>query len=131
DMFEAPGPVLAKAPAATGSTEVVTHHTIAESGRSLGIRLAEDIPVMQVVAVAMLVKRGHEVHVVSNGGEAVEAITARDYDVVLMDVQMPEMDGFEATEALRAMPRGRDLPIIAMTAHALSGERERCLAHGM
>jgi len=131
DLLEALGTVLAKTPTETGATEVVTRHTIAESRRSLRILLAEDNPVNQQVAVAMLVKRGHEVHVVSNGREAVEAITARDYDAVLMDVQMPEMDGFEATEALRAMPRGRDLPIIAMTAHALSGERERCLAHGM
>ncbi|PYP19171.1 MAG: diguanylate cyclase [Gemmatimonadetes bacterium] len=131
DLLEALGTVLAKTPAETGATEVVTRHTIAESRRSLRILLAEDNPVNQQVAVAMLVKRGHEVHVVSNGREAVEAITARDYDAVLMDVQMPEMDGFEATKALRAMPQGRDLPIIAMTAHALSGERERCLAHGM
>jgi len=131
DLLEALGTVLAQTPEETGATEVVTRHTIAESRRSLRILLAEDNPVNQQVAVAMLVKRGHEVYVVSNGREAVEAITARDYDAVLMDVQMPEMDGFEATKALRAMPKGRDLPIIAMTAHALSGERERCLAHGM
>ena len=131
DLLEALGTVLAQTPEEPGATEVVTRHTIAESRRALRILLAEDNPVNQQVAVAMLVKRGHEVHVVSNGREAVEAITARDYDAVLMDVQMPEMDGFEATKALRALPKGRDLPIIAMTAHALSGERERCLAHGM
>src|SRR6185503_12445607 len=79
----------------------------------------------------MLVKRGHEVHVVGNGREAVDAVRARDYDVVLMDVQMPEMDGFEATQALRAMSKAERLPIIALTAHALTGERERCLAYGM
>src|SRR3989449_9442116 len=79
----------------------------------------------------MLVKRGHEVHVSGNGREAVDAVRTRDYDVVLMDIQMPEMDGFEATQAIRAMPKGKDLPIIGLTAHALSGERERCLSHGM
>jgi len=61
----------------------------------------------------------------------VDAIGAHDYDLVLMDIQMPEMDGFAATQAIRALPRGRSLPIIALTAHALSGERERCLERGM
>jgi CheY-like chemotaxis protein len=71
------------------------------------------------------------VDVVGNGRAAVEAIQARTYDVVLMDIQMPEMDGFTATRRIRALPQGRSLPIIALTAHALSGERERCLAQGM
>ena len=130
DLLEALGTVLA-GPADAGTPDVVTRHTIAESRRSVRVLLAEDNPVNQQVAVAMLVKRGHEVHVVGNGREAVEAIAQREYDVVLMDVQMPEMDGFEATKAIRAMPQGDHLPIIAMTAHALTGERERCLAHGM
>jgi len=71
------------------------------------------------------------VDVVGNGREAVDAVRARDYDLVLMDIQMPEMDGFAATQAIRLLPRGRTLPIIALTAHALSGERERCLERGM
>jgi CheY-like chemotaxis protein len=131
DLLEALGTVLAETEEDAGSMEVVTRHTIAESRRSLRILLAEDNPVNQQVAVAMLVKRGHEVQVVGNGREAVDAVVARDYDVVLMDVQMPEMDGFEATKAMRALPKAEHLPIIAMTAHALSGERERCLARGM
>src|SRR5438876_2032505 len=130
DLLEALGTVL-EAPDAVGGPEVITRHTIAESRKSLRVLLAEDNPVNQQVAVAMLVKRGHEVHVSSNGREAVEAVNGRDYDVVLMDIQMPEMDGFEATHAIRALPKGKDLPIIGLTAHALSGERERCLSHGM
>jgi signal transduction histidine kinase/DNA-binding response OmpR family regulator/HPt (histidine-containing phosphotransfer) domain-containing protein len=131
DLLEALGTVLAGSPEEAGTAEVVTRHTIAESRRTMRVLLAEDNPVNQQVAVAMLVKRGHEVHVSSNGREAVEAVQERDYDVVLMDIQMPEMDGFEATHAIRALPKGKDLPIIGLTAHALSGERERCLSHGM
>src|SRR5712664_1664152 len=131
DLLEALGTVLAGPPGEAGTPEVVTRHTIAESRATLRVLLAEDNPVNQQVAVAMLVKRGHEVHVSSNGREAVEAVQERDYDVVLMDIQMPEMDGFEATHAIRALPKGKDLPIIGLTAHALSGERERCLSHGM
>src|SRR5437867_2891053 len=131
DLLEALGTVLAGSPEEAGTPDVVTRHTIAESRATLRVLLAEDNPVNQHVAVAMLVKRGHDVHVSSNGREAVEAVNGRDYDVVLMDIQMPEMDGFEATHAIRALPKGKDLPIIGLTAHALSGERERCLSHGM
>src|SRR3989475_1927801 len=125
DLLEALGTVLAGPAEEAGTPDVVTRHTIAESRASLRVLLAEDNPVNQQVAVAMLVKRGHEVHVVGNGREAVDAVAERAYDVVLMDIQMPEMDGFEATQAIRATPRGAQLPIIALTAHALSGGRER------
>jgi len=118
-------------PQTTGTSELVTRHTMAESRPSLRVLLAEDTAMNQQVAVALLVKRGHQVDVVSNGREAVEAVARRAYDVVLMDLQMPEMDGFEATRAIRALPGGGDLPIIALTAHALSGQREDCLARGM
>ena len=131
DLLEALGTVLAGSPEEAGTPDVVTRHTIAESRTTLRVLLAEDNPVNQQVAVAMLVKRGHEVHVSNNGREAVQAVQDRDYDVVLMDIQMPEMDGFEATHAIRGLPKGKDLPIIGLTAHALSGERERCLSHGM
>ena len=131
DLLEALRTVLAGSPEEAGTPEVVTRHTIAESRATLRVLLAEDNTVNQQVAVAMLVKRGHAVHVSSNGREALEAVQERDYDVVLMDIQMPEMDGFEATHAIRALPKGKDLPIIGLTAHALSGERERCLSHGM
>jgi CheY-like chemotaxis protein len=99
----------------------------------LRILLAEDSLVNQKLAVAVLEKRGHQVVVANNGREAVAMLERHDFDLVLMDVQMPEMDGFEATDAIRAKERrtGRHMPIIAMTAHALKGDRERCLEAGM
>ena len=95
--------------------------------------LAEDNLVNQQVAVGLLTKRGHQVTVTSNGREALEAIERDTFDVVLMDLQMPEMGGFETTAAVRFRERetGDHLRIIAMTAHAMSGDRERCLAAGM
>src|SRR5438067_3798168 len=131
DLIEAVGTVLAGAATAEGVAGLVTRHSIAESRHTLRILLAEDNPVNQQVATAMLLKRGHQVNVVSNGREAVDAVAAERYDVVLMDIQMPEMDGFEATARIRALPQGGTLPIIALTAQALSGERERCLERGM
>src|SRR6266568_2435505 len=131
DLIEAVGTVLAGAVSTRGVAELVTRHSIAESRHTLRILLAEDNPVNQQVATAMLLKRGHHVDVVSNGREAVDAVRTERYHVVLMDIQMPEMDGFAATEEIRALPQGRTLPIIALTAHALSGERERCLQRGM
>src|SRR5881227_751287 len=131
DLVEAVGTVLAGTASAPGGADLVTRHSIAESRHTLRILLAEDNPVNQQVATAMLLKRGHQVDVVANGREAVDAVAAERYDVVLMDIQMPEMDGFEATRHIRALPQGGTLPIIALTAHALSGERERCLERGM
>jgi CheY-like chemotaxis protein len=99
----------------------------------LKILLAEDNRVNQVLAVRLLEKRGHEVTVAKNGVEALEALNQREFDLVLMDVQMPEMDGFEATAAIRKRERktGKHITIIAMTAHAMAGDRERCLQAGM
>lgn len=96
------------------------------------ILLAEDGAVNQRVAVLMLESRGHEVTVAGNGREAVERFESGAFDLILMDVQMPEMDGLEATRTIRGRETGGDhIPIIAMTAHAMRGDRERCLAAGM
>ena len=98
------------------------------------ILLAEDNLVNQRVAVRILEKSGYRVTVASNGLEALKAIEEHDFDLVLMDVQMPEMGGFEATGNESGEGRyraGTHIPIIAMTAHAMTGDRERCLAAGM
>jgi two-component system sensor histidine kinase/response regulator len=107
----------------------------------LHILLAEDNAVNQRLAVSMLEKRGHKVVVAGNGREALSALERESFDVILMDVQMPEMDGFEAARAIRereassdgghASGFSRHIPIIAMTAHAMKGDRERCLEAGM
>ncbi|MBZ5619934.1 MAG: response regulator [Acidobacteriia bacterium] len=97
------------------------------------VLLAEDNPVNQRLVVKVLEKQGHRVTVAPNGREALEALRQERFDVILMDVQMPQMNGYEATEAIRRSERGsgRHIPIIAMTAHAMKGDRERCLACGM
>ena len=97
------------------------------------VLLAEDNTVNQTLAVRILEKRGCLVRVVGQGREALAALEQENFDVVLMDVQMPEMDGFEATQAIRAREQasGGHIPVIAMTAHALIGDHERCMAAGM
>jgi CheY-like chemotaxis protein len=103
------------------------------AGASRKILLAEDNPVNQVVAAGLLERRGHEVTVVANGREAVAAVERERFDLVLMDVQMPEMDGFEATGIIRQaeVGTGRHVPIVAMTARAMKGDAERCRLAGM
>jgi two-component system sensor histidine kinase/response regulator len=100
---------------------------------SLNILLAEDGLVNQRVAENLLEQRGHKVTVANNGREALAALESESFDIVLMDVQMPTMDGFEATATIREREKttGGHIPIIAMTAHAMKGDRERCLEAGM
>jgi two-component system, sensor histidine kinase and response regulator len=95
--------------------------------------LAEDNPVNQTLAVRLLEKRGYQVSIAENGSEALAALEKDSFDIILMDVQMPGTDGFEATAAIRAREKssGQHIPIVAMTAHALKSDQERCLSVGM
>ncbi|MER3414743.1 MAG: hypothetical protein C4297_00820 [Gemmataceae bacterium] len=101
--------------------------------RTLRILLAEDSPTNQKLVVSLLHKRGHVVVVAGTGAEAVAAVSRQPFDVILMDLQMPDMDGLDATRAIRKLEEGsgRHTPIIALTAHALKGDKERCLQAGM
>jgi len=107
--------------------------TVREDRHSLHILLAEDNIVNQRLVTRLLEKKGHTVVVVSSGREAVDAVASADFGLVLMDVQMQEMDGLEATVAIRQSEgeSGERIPIVAMTAYALQGDLERCLAAGM
>ncbi|MFK4707633.1 CheY-like chemotaxis protein [Roseateles asaccharophilus] len=95
------------------------------------VLLVEDNDINQLVAVGLLEAFGLRVDIAADGAQALEMAAAQRFDAVLMDVQMPGMDGFEATARLRQLPGHADTPIIAMTANSMPGERERCLAAGM
>jgi protein-histidine pros-kinase len=135
---------------------VITRHKVYEERESYNILLAEDNLINQTLAIKLLETRGHRVTLASNGIEAVEAYKNGDFDLILMDIQMPEMDGFEATRHIRALElkaqssklkgkepnslstsdlqpsaRSGGIPIIAMTAHAMTGDREKCIEAGM
>ena len=115
---------------------IITRYTVEEVRRKLRILLVEDNVVNQKLAVKILEKRGHRVVVAANGNEALETLTKEKFHVVLMDVQMPLMDGYTATRKIRKLEDKSStsqtrIPIIAMTAHAMKGDREKCLAAGM
>jgi signal transduction histidine kinase/DNA-binding response OmpR family regulator len=119
-----------------GAIPLVTRYSLQdarEPAGSLRVLIAEDNLVNQRLVTRMLEKRGHFVVVAGNGREAVEALEKESFDLVLMDLQMPVMDGFEATTAIRKKEgdRGIHVPVVALTAHAMKGDREKCLAGGM
>ena len=135
DLFDSLSAVLAGAAVARPERPIITRHAIREMRRgAVRILLAEDNITNQQVALGILKRLGLRADTVVNGAEAVRSLETLPYDLVLMDVQMPEMDGLEATRRVRdpgsAVLR-HGIPIIAMTAHAMQGDRERCLEAGM
>lgn len=115
------------------AVQVVTRHSLRELKKHFTILLAEDNKVNQKLAVSRLEKRGYSVVVASDGQEALTLYEKQPFDLILMDVQMPNMDGFEATAAIREKEKnsGKHIPIVAMTAHAMKGDADRCLNAGM
>ncbi|MFL6300509.1 MAG: response regulator [Terriglobales bacterium] len=126
--------VMGKRPAPSERPqELITRHHMRERRRPLQVLVAEDNLVNQMLVVTLLMKAGHEVALVSNGAEAVAIWKSQPFDVILMDMQMPEIDGFEAVAQIRKEEKGKEkrVPMVAMTAHALVGDRQRCLDAGM
>jgi signal transduction histidine kinase/CheY-like chemotaxis protein len=119
-------------PVAPGQ-EPLTRHSLNESRPKLRVLLAEDNAINQKLAIRLLEKQGHSITVANDGTEAVAAVENGEFDVVLMDVQMPNMSGLDAAAAIRTRERstGKHVPIVAMTAHAMKGDQERCLEAGM
>jgi len=112
---------------------LITRHYLRENEPPLRILLAEDNAINQKVAIHLLEKMGHQVYPVNNGNEVIKALKKDNFDLIIMDVQMPEMDGFKTARIIRKWEKkaGRSVPIIAMTAHALESDRKKCLAAGM
>jgi PAS domain S-box-containing protein len=126
--FEIPLQRAESAPAAEAAVEAPS----APPHRALDVLIAEDNKVNQHLAQLIMVHAGHRVDLADNGRQAVEAARAKDYDVILMDIQMPELDGIAATRQIRALPgRAGNVPIVALTSHAMSGTRQEVLAAGM
>jgi signal transduction histidine kinase/two-component SAPR family response regulator len=133
ELLEAIRMVLARADEEPDTRGLITRHSVRERRRQLNVLLAEDNAANQKLAVHLLTKWGHRVTAVDDGLKALEALEGGSFDLVLMDVQMPNMDGLEATVRIRereATGTGR-IPIIALTAHSMSGDRDRCIQAGM
>jgi two-component system, sensor histidine kinase and response regulator len=115
------------------SPELVTRHSLRERRSCLQILLVEDNAVNQLVALRLLEKCGHSVTIASDGRKALAALEQQPFDLILMDIQMPEMNGWQATQAIRENEKktGQHIPIVAMTAHAMKGDEEKCIAAGM
>ena len=130
-----PGAPVTASVALSASTPPSTVEIPADAGNTAHILLVEDSPVNQKLAQSLLAKQGYHVTIANHGGEALAWLERQDFDVVLMDMQMPEMDGLEATRRIRQREQqagqGRHIPIIAMTANAMSTDRDRCLEAGM
>jgi len=133
DLLEALLRVVGPRSSAAQPTQVVTRHTLREARLPLRVLLAEDNVVNQRLAVRLLEKEGHNVVVAGDGAKALAALERQQFDLILMDVQMPIMDGMEATAAIRKLEQssGAHIPIVAMTAHAMAGDRQRFLSLGM
>ena len=133
DLLEALLKVLGSREAVTKPTKLVTRHSLREGRAPLRILLTEDNAVNQRLASRLLEKEGHVVVVADDGAKALKACKESTFDLILMDVQMPVMDGMETTAAIRQTEQttGHHIPIIAMTAHAMAGDRQRFLKAGM
>jgi CheY-like chemotaxis protein len=133
DLMEAIVNVLSSKVQAAETVSLVTRHSLRERRRGLQILVAEDNVVNQRLAEHLLRGRGHFVTIANNGREALEILERQRFDLALVDVQMPEMDGLQLTAAIREKEKrtAEHLPIIAMTAYAMKGDRERCLEAGM
>src|ERR1700683_101000 len=132
DLLAALLTALGKQPEAAAAP-LVTRHDLHEPPRRRQVLVAEDNPVNEAVIVRVLEKMGHKPTMAHNGREALTLATNGKFDLIFMDVQMPEMDGLAATAAIRESEKrsGTHLPIFAMTAHAMKGDREQCMAAGM
>ncbi len=131
DLFDAITMALGQPP--DEEAPVITRHTVREARIRLNILLAEDNIVNQKLAVKILEKRRHRVVIAQNGRKVLDVLKTDHFDLILMDVQMPEMDGYEATGVIREKEKetGGHIPIIALTAHAMKGDREKCINAGM
>ena len=133
ELLDAIFTALGTRPAKSLPSSLVTRHSLRENRPPVRILLVEDNAVNQLVALRLLEKQGHAVTIAANGKRALEALKKDPYDLVLMDIQMPEMNGWEATKAIRENEKttGEHIPIAAMTAHAMKGDEERCITAGM